>query len=170
MTRSLHEKKSVFVFVFIGSFLLSSFPWNNATAANIQNSQSETRHFRVGTSETNLLTLDPVLFSGGSGHEILTQVVETLITTDFPNGQQEYVPFLAENYTWINSTTLKLSLRQNVTFHDGTPFNASVAQWNFDRIDNLMKYHAPVMKTLLYVDAVFYRDDEDSNVDWVPEG
>ena len=46
----------------------------------------------------------------------------------------EPAPGLAESWTTgADLTTLTLKLRQNVTFHDGSPFNADVAKRNFDR-------------------------------------
>ncbi|MFX1496914.1 MAG: ABC transporter substrate-binding protein [Promethearchaeota archaeon] len=41
---------------------------------------------------------------------------------------------LAESYWWLDTTTLQVKLREGVLFHDGTPFNASAAKWNFDRL------------------------------------
>ena len=47
------------------------------------------------------------------------------------------VGVLAESWTGEPSgTTWTFNLRQNVMFHDGTPFNAEAVKANFDRWDN----------------------------------
>jgi len=49
----------------------------------------------------------------------------------------EAIPQLAKSMgVWdIANTNLTIELRQDVTFHDGTAFNATVVKWNFDRIN-----------------------------------
>ena len=48
----------------------------------------------------------------------------------------ELVPALAESWSVDpnNSERWIVKLRSGVTFHDGTPFNADVAKWNFDSV------------------------------------
>ena len=74
--------------------------------------------------------------------EIIQQVYETLYT--YPWGSGEHgghpestptIPLLAASSPVIseNCTVYTIPLRQGITFHDGTPFNASAAVWNFKR-------------------------------------
>jgi peptide/nickel transport system substrate-binding protein len=59
---------------------------------------------------------------------------DTLISTD---DNENFIPLLAES--WVISDDgmqYTLSLRQGVTFHDGTPFNAEAVKFNYDRILN----------------------------------
>ncbi|MCA2013648.1 ABC transporter substrate-binding protein [Cereibacter sphaeroides] len=49
-------------------------------------------------------------------------VWDTLITRDLDTG--EFAPLLATEWTWIDDTTLEMTLREGVTFHDGTSFEA----------------------------------------------
>lgn len=63
----------------------------------------------------------------------LRQVYDTLVYRDPTTG--EFVPGLAE--TWeisTDGTRYTFHLRQDVTFHDGTPFNAQAVAANLDRI------------------------------------
>lgn len=67
---------------------------------------------------------------------IYSNIYETLFTYDFDSSDTTpSVPLLAESVE-ISADGLNytFSLRQNVKFHDGTPFNASCVQMNFWRI------------------------------------
>ncbi|MGH2521904.1 MAG: ABC transporter substrate-binding protein, partial [Anaerolineales bacterium] len=48
---------------------------------------------------------------------------------------KEFYPYLAESWE-INDdfTSYTFHLRDDVTFHDGTPFNAEAVKFNFDRL------------------------------------
>lgn len=49
-----------------------------------------------------------------------------------------FVPQLATEWSWSDdSTVLTMKLREDVVFHDGTPFNAEAAVYNLDRSLNL---------------------------------
>lgn len=50
----------------------------------------------------------------------------------------EIIPMLATGWTWSeDGLTLTMTLRDDVTFHDGTPFNAEAVAYNIDRSRNL---------------------------------
>ncbi|TET12256.1 MAG: ABC transporter substrate-binding protein [Candidatus Thorarchaeota archaeon] len=70
------------------------------------------------------------------GSMIHYNVYETLYTYEWDTLRTDpVVPLLAENLV-ISSDgkTYTFTLRQGVTFHDGTPFNASAVQYNFERM------------------------------------
>lgn len=52
-------------------------------------------------------------------------VVEQLVTRDFSTG--EIVPLLAVSWERLDESTIQFQLREGVTFHDGSPFNAEAA-------------------------------------------
>ncbi len=80
---------------------------------------------------SNPPTLDPqVTFNGYSFH-VTNQVYETLVRVT-PEG--EIVPGLATEWSYPDPTTLRLTLREGVTFHDGTPFDADAVVASFERI------------------------------------
>jgi peptide/nickel transport system substrate-binding protein len=62
----------------------------------------------------------------------LSQVcLETLVRTD---ADGEIYPWLAESYKLADdSMSITFTLRQGVTFHDGSEFNAEVVKWNFEQ-------------------------------------
>lgn len=65
----------------------------------------------------------------------LQSVYDTLIFRDPESG--EFIPGLAKSWTLSDDELqLTLTLREDVQFHDGTPFNAQAVQANFERILN----------------------------------
>lgn len=60
--------------------------------------------------------------TGGPGFR---SVVEQLVARDFDTGQ--VVPLLATSWKWIDDKTIEFTLRQGLTFHDDSPFNAEAA-------------------------------------------
>ncbi len=80
---------------------------------------------------SNPPTLDPqVTFNGFSFH-VTNQVFETLVRVT-PDGA--IVPGLATDWSYPDPTTLRLTLREGVTFHDGTAFDADAVVASFQRI------------------------------------
>src|SRR5262245_14174451 len=77
-------------------------------------------------------TLDPVQMTTTTVGNMVDYVVETL-TRLAPDGSVQ--PHLAESWSVAaDGLQYTFKLRQGVTFHDGTPFNAQTVQWNFDRL------------------------------------
>ena len=63
----------------------------------------------------------------------LTSVYDTLVYLDLDTG--ELVPGLAEGWQQSDDgLTYTFYLREGVTFHDGTPFDAEAVRYNLDRI------------------------------------
>jgi peptide/nickel transport system substrate-binding protein len=83
-----------------------------------------------------IASLDPSQTSDGESFRVLQQVYEPLVDLA-PGTVDELVGVLAE--TWEGEPTdteYVFHLREGVTFHDGTPFNAEAVKVNFDRWDN----------------------------------
>jgi ABC-type transport system substrate-binding protein len=76
-------------------------------------------------------TLDPHRGSSGSDHMSLYPIFDTLVRFD-PNTMAPQ-PGLAESWETPDPKTLVLTLRRNVKFHDGTPFNADAVRFNLMR-------------------------------------
>lgn len=63
---------------------------------------------------------------------VIAQIFDTLITLDDNN---EYHPLLATEWSVSeDGKNYTFKLRDDVTFHDGTPFNAEAVKYSFDRI------------------------------------
>jgi peptide/nickel transport system substrate-binding protein len=84
-------------------------------------------------------SLDPARTSDGESFRVLQQVYEPLVDLA-PGSTNELVGVLAESWTGEpGDTEYVFTLRQGVTFHDGTPFNAEAVKINFDRMDNFVE-------------------------------
>ena len=84
-------------------------------------------------------SLDPALTSDGESFRVLRQVYETLVDLA-PGSTNELIPALAESWEGEpEDTVYTFHLREGVTFHDGTPFNADAVVANFDRMANFVE-------------------------------
>jgi peptide/nickel transport system substrate-binding protein len=77
-------------------------------------------------------SLDSVDSQDGNSLVVSNQITETLIF--FADGSTELVPRLATAWEANEDATVwTFELRQGVSFHDGTPFNAEAVKFNVDR-------------------------------------
>ncbi|MDQ3916608.1 MAG: ABC transporter substrate-binding protein [Actinomycetota bacterium] len=84
-----------------------------------------------GTS-ADPVVLDGALVSDGESLRAIDQMFEGLVT--LAPGGTEVVPNLATDWTTSeDGTQWTFNLRDDVTFHDGEPFNADAVCFNFDR-------------------------------------
>ncbi len=113
----------------VGNYLLILEP-------EIQFAPSVSRTLRVGVFNESW-DLDPINSWDCISRDILKQVCEGLYAYNLTDPNLGIVPRLALDYgTWDTSgTRFTVQLRQDVFFHDGTPFNAEAVKWNFERIN-----------------------------------
>jgi peptide/nickel transport system substrate-binding protein len=79
-------------------------------------------------------SLDPNVWTGGNDTVIMRQIFDPLIWSPAPG---EYQPGLATAWTVSEDRrAYRFELRRDVTFHDGTPFDANAVKLVFDRITN----------------------------------
>lgn len=77
-------------------------------------------------------SLDPNVWTGRSDNDIMRQMFDSLVYSPAPN---EYVPWLAESWEISeDGTVYTFKLREDVAFHDGTPFNAEALKATYDRM------------------------------------
>ena len=80
-------------------------------------------------------TLDPATGGTYTGRIVFAALCDKLVDI---NDKLEIVPQLATEWSWNDSNTeLTLKLRQGVTFHDGTPFDAAAVKANIERMQTL---------------------------------
>jgi len=80
-------------------------------------------------------TLDPGETPGNVDVRVYYNIFDTLIRRDFArpaaDGGARLVPGLAESWSWTSPTTFDVKLRDGVTCHDGTPFDADDVMTTF---------------------------------------
>lgn len=86
-------------------------------------------------------SLDPAAVTAVNDFRILVNVYEGL--TRYKSGTLEVEPALATSWDISDDgTEYTFTLRDGVSFHDGTPFNAEAVKFNFDRmLDESHPYH-----------------------------
>jgi peptide/nickel transport system substrate-binding protein len=82
-------------------------------------------------------TLDPMNSWDSASNDVIDQVCEALFAYNFTDLAMPRYNELAETYFWASGTELQIKLREDITFHDGYAFNATVVKWNFDRLNYL---------------------------------
>lgn len=100
--------------------------------------------------------LDPHFTAANASRTVLHNIFATLLDVD---ENLNLVPELAHSWEVSDDgMTYIFYLRDDVTFHDGTPFNAEAAKFNFDRMMD-PEIGSPRGDELAFVDSV-YVDDE----------
>ena len=79
---------------------------------------------------TDPVALDPHLETTAPGSWVYSNILETLITL---SPDMEIQPRLATSWEFIEDNRLRFTLRDDVTFHDGTPFNAEAVKFTWER-------------------------------------
>ncbi|WP_425449977.1 ABC transporter substrate-binding protein [Virgifigura deserti] len=105
-------------------------------------------------------SLDPATVTAVNDFRILVNVYDGL--TRYADGTLKVVPGLAESWEISDDGTVyTFKLREDVTFHDGTPFNAEAVKFNFDR---MLKEDHPHHDTGPFPLAFFFSAIEETEV------
>ena len=81
------------------------------------------------------------------GHPVLRNIFEALLNRD--PATNELVGELATAWEWTDDRTVRFTLREGVTFHDGSPFNAQVAAdgvnftWSSENAFDITQFMGP---------------------------
>ena len=78
--------------------------------------------------------LDPIDVWDSASANVLDQVAEPLLKYDLSDPLLPITPCLASAKGTWSGPNYTISIRQGVTFHDGTPVNAAAVKWTFDRL------------------------------------
>ena len=141
------SNKSKFLFVlFVGALLLlAGCSGSNNTSSNDGSAKEETETEETTATEsqaskTTLVAgldddppqLDPHFSTAAVDRQIYQSIYDKLIDVD---EELNFVPMLAEKWDITDEGKIyTFTLRQGVTFHDGTPFNAEAVKFNFERM------------------------------------
>jgi len=80
---------------------------------------------------SDAVALDPHDETTSPGNWVMSNIYETLVVL---TQDSEFEPGLAESWENVDDSTWEFKLREGVTFHDGTEFNAEAVKFSIDRI------------------------------------
>jgi peptide/nickel transport system permease protein/peptide/nickel transport system substrate-binding protein len=80
-------------------------------------------------------SLDPQVGPGGNDHVMLYPIFDTLIRFDPETMEPE--PGLASEWSFDDPQTLRLTLNEGITFHDGTPLDAAAVKASMERLQEI---------------------------------
>ncbi len=101
--------------------------------------------------DSDIVTLDPLKSTALVDRQVMLNIYDTLVRVDEHNN---ILPDLATSWSYTSpaNTTLVFTLRTDVTFQDGTPFNADAVVFNINRI--LATPSSPRFSELITVQSV----------------
>lgn len=76
-------------------------------------------------------SLDPYFVYHPSGFAVMEALYDSLVMTDADGA---IVPHLAASWTVLDNTTIEFTLRDDVVFHNGEPFNAAAVKFSIERV------------------------------------
>jgi peptide/nickel transport system substrate-binding protein len=118
--RNWMKGKSIFKLVIFGSALLMVLGLNPASA-----SAEKVLYVSGDPNELGVTTFNPIKVE--LSHDAMWLIYDRFIERDSEN---KYYPGLAESWDISEDGLVwKMKLKKGVKFHDGSPFNAEVAQW-----------------------------------------
>ena len=79
---------------------------------------------------SDAISLDPHRATTAPEVWVYNNIFETLVAVD---ENMEVVPVLATSWERVDETTMRFFLKEGVTFHDGTPFNAEAVRFTIER-------------------------------------
>ena len=88
-------------------------------------------HLRIATADLPG-SMEPGLAASNTGMRVVPNVFETLIEMDWQDNSV-LLPKLATSWQRIDDVTLELTLRDDVTFHNGDAFTANDVKFSFER-------------------------------------
>ncbi len=103
-------------------------------------------------------SISPFSSTAQQEKNISNQVVERLINFGYEG--EGYIPMLATAWEYQNSDTIRLTLREGVSFTNGEPFNAESAKWSLDQ----MMVAPPYASFVALLDRIEVVDDSTIDV------
>ncbi|GAK13049.1 ABC transporter substrate-binding protein [Geomicrobium sp. JCM 19039] len=101
---------------------------NEQSAADATPTEGGELSYALATSPGGL---DPNVVPAAVDYRVMRSIYDSLVIQT----EDGIEPWLAESWEISDDgTAYTFHLRDDVTFHDGTPFNAEAVQYNFERI------------------------------------
>ena len=104
---------------------------------------------RIG-SFANIDTLDPHNTTIIVATAIHNNIYNGILKVTYDGQEVKFVPDLAKEWEMTGDRVHVFRFHQGVTFHDGTPFNATAVKWNLERVKDVKQapIHAWKLKLL----------------------
>ncbi len=120
--------------VALGALVLSGCASQREDGGGEENTSDVDSTFVFGSSG-DIAGLDPAMANDGETFRVSRQIFEGLVGVEA--GTADPAPGLAESWEQSeDGLTYTFQLKEGVTFHDGTDFNAEAVCFNFDRMNN----------------------------------
>ncbi|WP_192886541.1 ABC transporter substrate-binding protein [Agrobacterium sp. LAD9] len=135
------------------SFLASAVLMTGAFTAGRAASAPSDDRLVIGT-KLDPTSLDPHYFNGAENRDAHPHIYDPLIAIG-PDG--ELVPMLAAKWQVIDPTTWEFTLREGVSFHDGTPFTAADVVFTIGRVPQVRNSPSPLtpyVKSIVKAEAL----------------
>lgn len=120
--------KSIFA-LFI--FVLALVGCSSESSGGESGSKSDAPQELTYAATSDIVGMSPIDTNDSVSAAMIGQVYETLFTRDPET--MEIKPLLAESYENPDDTTWKIKLKEDITFQDGTPFNAEAVKYTFEQ-------------------------------------
>lgn len=129
----------------MGEGLYSFWNWINITP------KTDDKVIKFG-AVNDIKLLNPLTTKTGQDIYMLKLIYDSLVKVD-TNGK--IVPWLAESYNVIDDTTIEVTLRDDVKFHDGTPLTVEDVKFTFDFAKEVSSpYYLSKIKALESVEII----------------
>ncbi|MGZ8804524.1 MAG: ABC transporter substrate-binding protein [Microbacterium sp.] len=120
--------------VAIGAIVLTACASQREEGGGEEEASDVDTTFVFGAS-ADVSSLDPAFASDGESFRVARQIFEGLVGVEA--GTADPAPLLAESWEQSeDGLSFTFQLKEGVTFHDGTEFNADAVCFNFDRQNN----------------------------------
>ena len=130
--------RKYFCFTLLGIMLLilSACSDDSVAAPDGEESSEAEGGDLVMSFPTDIISMDPHGSEDVPSEQVRNTIYEGLVKHD---ENMEIVEGLATEWEQIDETTWEFKLREDVTFHDGSEFNAEVVKANIDRIQDVAR-------------------------------